>query len=256
MYEEHQLQSMNGTREIEMYKEVDREETTERSRRLPEHQLESAMAYKKPITTTTLLNSLSMLTKYTNRCTDFLGLLMELEISDIGGGIRRRWWKQKVVKMVWCGFWVAGGGGSIWAIGCGQDSAQSCGYDDLSSTYTSHCLFKRLISPHSATYSNQLRPVSEKKSAYITTPGVIISSGRMKTPRNKQDEVHDLVSRLQTLLPDSHSGCDKRKVPASKILKEACNYITSLQLDVDNLSEKLSQLMDYKENNGTNLIKV
>ncbi|KVH91291.1 TPX2, C-terminal domain-containing protein [Cynara cardunculus var. scolymus] len=43
MYEEHQLQSMNGTREIEMYKEADREETKERSRRLPEHQLESAI---------------------------------------------------------------------------------------------------------------------------------------------------------------------------------------------------------------------
>ncbi|KAJ9560162.1 hypothetical protein OSB04_005322 [Centaurea solstitialis] len=75
-----------------------------------------------------------------------------------------------------------------------------------------------------------------------------MSSGRTKRPRNKEDDLHDLVSRLKTLLPDSNSGCDKRKVPASKILKEACNYIRNLQLDVDCLAERLSQLMDSKGN--------
>ncbi|KAK6117964.1 hypothetical protein DH2020_042966 [Rehmannia glutinosa] len=60
--------------------------------------------------------------------------------------------------------------------------------------------------------------------------------------RITEDEVNDLVFKLQALLPDSTSRSNKR-VSASKVLKETCNYIKNLHKEVDDLSEKLSQLL-------------
>ncbi|KAI9086414.1 hypothetical protein QN277_025422 [Acacia crassicarpa] len=56
------------------------------------------------------------------------------------------------------------------------------------------------------------------------------------------DQIHDLVSKLQQLLPEirnTHSD----KVSAAKVLQETCNYIRSLHREVDDLSERLSELL-------------
>ncbi|KAK7354193.1 hypothetical protein VNO80_19652 [Phaseolus coccineus] len=56
------------------------------------------------------------------------------------------------------------------------------------------------------------------------------------------DQINDLVSKLQQLLPEIR---DRRsdKVSASKVLQETCNYIRSLHREVDDLSERLSELL-------------
>ncbi|OWM90426.1 transcription factor PRE6-like [Punica granatum] len=56
------------------------------------------------------------------------------------------------------------------------------------------------------------------------------------------DQIIELVSRLQQLLPElRHRRSDK--VSASKVLQETCNYIRSLHREVDDLSERLSELL-------------
>ena len=44
-----------------------------------------------------------------------------------------------------------------------------------------------------------------------------------------------------------------KKVPASKILQETCNYIKSLRTEGDNLGLRLSQLLDSMENTGVDV---
>ncbi|KAL6541363.1 hypothetical protein OROHE_011071 [Orobanche hederae] len=69
-------------------------------------------------------------------------------------------------------------------------------------------------------------------------------SKRRATPvsRFTEDEVNDLILKLQALLPEASSRRNK-SVQASKVLKETCDYIKSLQKEVDDLSERLSQLL-------------
>ncbi|KAL6583962.1 hypothetical protein OROMI_003251 [Orobanche minor] len=69
-------------------------------------------------------------------------------------------------------------------------------------------------------------------------------SKRRATPvsRFTEDEVNVLILKLQTLLPEASSRRNK-SVQASKVLKETCDYIKSLQKEVDDLSERLSQLL-------------
>ncbi|XP_061370853.1 transcription factor PRE3-like [Gastrolobium bilobum] len=56
------------------------------------------------------------------------------------------------------------------------------------------------------------------------------------------DQINDLVSKLQQLLPEIR---DRRsdKVSASKVLQDTCNYIRSLHREVDDLSERLAELL-------------
>ncbi|KAK8710177.1 hypothetical protein V6N13_145516 [Hibiscus sabdariffa] len=60
--------------------------------------------------------------------------------------------------------------------------------------------------------------------------------------RISDDQIIELVSKLRQLLPEIR---DRRsdKVSASKTLQETCNYIRSLHREVDDLSERLSQLL-------------
>ncbi|EXB93467.1 hypothetical protein L484_006129 [Morus notabilis] len=60
--------------------------------------------------------------------------------------------------------------------------------------------------------------------------------------RITDDQINDLVSKLQQLLPEIR---DRRsdKVSAAKVLQETCNYIRSLHREVDDLSERLSELL-------------
>ncbi|CAL0317202.1 unnamed protein product [Lupinus luteus] len=60
--------------------------------------------------------------------------------------------------------------------------------------------------------------------------------------RISDEQIIDLVSKLRQLVPEiRHRRSDK--VSASKVLQETCNYIRNLHREVDDLSERLSQLL-------------
>ncbi|CAL0325790.1 unnamed protein product [Lupinus luteus] len=59
-----------------------------------------------------------------------------------------------------------------------------------------------------------------------------------------EDQINDLVSKLQQLLPEIRNSQRRSdKVSSAKILQETCNYIRSLHREVDDLSERLSELL-------------
>ncbi|KAG9451240.1 hypothetical protein H6P81_011205 [Aristolochia fimbriata] len=60
--------------------------------------------------------------------------------------------------------------------------------------------------------------------------------------RISDDQIADLVSKLQALLPEIRERSSD-KVSAAKVLQETCNYIRSLHREVDDLSERLSELL-------------
>ncbi|XP_019185225.1 PREDICTED: transcription factor PRE6-like [Ipomoea nil] len=62
------------------------------------------------------------------------------------------------------------------------------------------------------------------------------------TSRISDDQIIELVSKLQQLLPELRSRRSS-KASASKVLQETCNYIRSLHREVDDLSDRLSQLL-------------
>ncbi|XP_065878736.1 transcription factor PRE5-like [Euphorbia lathyris] len=67
-------------------------------------------------------------------------------------------------------------------------------------------------------------------------------SRQSSVPRITDDQIIELVSKLRHLLPEIR---DRRsdKVSAAKVLQETCNYIRSLHREVEDLSERLSQLL-------------
>ncbi|KAL4363173.1 hypothetical protein GQ457_04G011290 [Hibiscus cannabinus] len=82
--------------------------------------------------------------------------------------------------------------------------------------------------------------------AYI--PSLNTMSGRRS--RSKQssvsritdEQIADLVSKLQQLIPELRRRRFD-KASSSKVLQETCNYIRSLHREVEDLSERLSQLL-------------
>ncbi|KAA8542412.1 hypothetical protein F0562_023452 [Nyssa sinensis] len=62
------------------------------------------------------------------------------------------------------------------------------------------------------------------------------------TSRITDDQINQLVSQLQQLLPEIRNR-HSDKVSAAKVLQETCNYIRSLHKEVDDLSERLSELL-------------
>ncbi|KAJ8619253.1 hypothetical protein MRB53_015439 [Persea americana] len=60
------------------------------------------------------------------------------------------------------------------------------------------------------------------------------------------EQIIDLISKLQALLPEIR---DRRvdRVSASRVLQETCNHIRSLHREVDDLSERLSQLLSTSD---------
>ncbi|KAK7338873.1 hypothetical protein VNO77_19507 [Canavalia gladiata] len=70
-------------------------------------------------------------------------------------------------------------------------------------------------------------------------------SGQRRSRASKftQNEINDLVSRLQLLLPQINQRANSRQ-SASDILQETCCHIRRLQKEVEELSERLSELMD------------
>ncbi|OAY49985.1 transcription factor PRE6 [Manihot esculenta] len=60
--------------------------------------------------------------------------------------------------------------------------------------------------------------------------------------RITDEQIIDLVSKLQQLIPEIRSRRSD-KVSASKVLQETCNYIRNLHREVDDLSDRLSELL-------------
>ncbi|GFZ07752.1 Transcription factor like [Actinidia chinensis var. chinensis] len=60
--------------------------------------------------------------------------------------------------------------------------------------------------------------------------------------RITDDQINDLVSKLQELIPELRPRRSD-KVSSAKLLQETCNYIKTLHREVDDLSERLSELL-------------
>ncbi|KAA8529447.1 hypothetical protein F0562_033754 [Nyssa sinensis] len=60
--------------------------------------------------------------------------------------------------------------------------------------------------------------------------------------RITDDQIADLVSKLQQLIPEIRNRRSD-KVSSSTVLQETCNYIRSLHKEVDDLSDRLSELL-------------
>ncbi|KAI3500775.1 hypothetical protein L1887_36600 [Cichorium endivia] len=60
--------------------------------------------------------------------------------------------------------------------------------------------------------------------------------------RITDDQIIQLLSKLQQLLPEL-TNRRSNKASASKVLQETCNYVRSLHREVDDLSDRLSQLL-------------
>ncbi|KAM0936159.1 putative transcription factor bHLH family [Dioscorea sansibarensis] len=65
----------------------------------------------------------------------------------------------------------------------------------------------------------------------------------MSSSRITDDQITDLVSKLQTLLPHGAHIQSGNRVSSARALQETCNYIRSLHKEVDDLSERLSELL-------------
>ncbi|XP_027125040.1 transcription factor PRE3-like [Coffea eugenioides] len=72
--------------------------------------------------------------------------------------------------------------------------------------------------------------------------------------RITDDQIIDLVSKLQQLLPELRNRCPD-KVSAARVLQETCNYIRSLHREVDDLSERLSELLANSDTSQAALIR-
>ncbi|GAB4839977.1 hypothetical protein Ancab_020686 [Ancistrocladus abbreviatus] len=64
------------------------------------------------------------------------------------------------------------------------------------------------------------------------------------------DQIADLVAKLQQLIPELRGRRSSDKVSASKVLQETCNYIRNMHKEVDDLSERLSQLLASTESDS------
>ncbi|KAG1342462.1 transcription factor ILI5 [Elaeis guineensis] len=67
--------------------------------------------------------------------------------------------------------------------------------------------------------------------------------------RITEEEINELISKLQSVLPEARRRGASR-ASASKLLKETCNYIKSLHREVDDLSDRLSDLMASMDTNS------
>ncbi|KAK1427197.1 hypothetical protein QVD17_15880 [Tagetes erecta] len=68
------------------------------------------------------------------------------------------------------------------------------------------------------------------------------------------DQINDLVSKLHQLLPEMRNRCSD-KVSAARVLQETCSYIRSLHREVEDLSERLSELLDNTDSTQASIIR-
>ncbi|CAN6214494.1 unnamed protein product [Urochloa humidicola] len=74
-------------------------------------------------------------------------------------------------------------------------------------------------------------------------------SSRRSRATVSEEEINELISRLQTLLPSARRR-GGNQASTTKLLKETCSYIKSLHREVDDLSDRLSDLMATMDHNS------
>ncbi|CAL9185324.1 unnamed protein product, partial [Musa hybrid cultivar] len=67
--------------------------------------------------------------------------------------------------------------------------------------------------------------------------------------RITDEQINELISKLQAVLPEARRGGNDR-VSAAKVLQETCSHIRRLHREVDDLSERLSELLDSADLNS------
>ncbi|XP_008780728.1 transcription factor ILI6-like [Phoenix dactylifera] len=67
-------------------------------------------------------------------------------------------------------------------------------------------------------------------------------SRQSSSSRISEEQINDLVSKLEALLPEA-SIRSNSSASAARVLQDTCNYIRSLHREVDDLSERLSELL-------------
>ncbi|WOL09409.1 transcription factor ILI6-like [Canna indica] len=78
------------------------------------------------------------------------------------------------------------------------------------------------------------------------------SSSRMQSSsssRMTDEQIHDLLAKLQALLPEARLRSNDR-VSGARVLQETCSHIRSLHREVDDLSERLSELLANSDINS------
>ncbi|KAJ0786168.1 putative transcription factor bHLH family [Helianthus annuus] len=68
------------------------------------------------------------------------------------------------------------------------------------------------------------------------------------------EQITDLVSKLHQLLPEIRNRCSD-KVSAARVLQDTCSYIRSLHREVEDLSERLSELLDNTDSTQASIIR-
>ncbi|KAG8059433.1 hypothetical protein GUJ93_ZPchr0002g26745 [Zizania palustris] len=76
-----------------------------------------------------------------------------------------------------------------------------------------------------------------------------MSSRRSSRGSISEEEINELISKLQSLLPNARRR-GSSQASTTKLLKETCNYIKSLHREVDDLSDRLSDLMSTMDHNS------
>ncbi|KAF8040526.1 hypothetical protein BT93_B2681 [Corymbia citriodora subsp. variegata] len=72
--------------------------------------------------------------------------------------------------------------------------------------------------------------------------------------RISDDQIAALVSKLQRLIPEIRNR-RSNEASASRVLQETCNYIRSLHREVDDLSERLSELLADSDSEQAAIIR-
>ncbi|EOA21861.1 hypothetical protein CARUB_v10002337mg [Capsella rubella] len=68
--------------------------------------------------------------------------------------------------------------------------------------------------------------------------------------RISDDQIADLISKLGQSIPEIRQNRRSSTVSASKVLQETCNYIRNLNKEADDLSDRLTQLLDTIDPNS------
>ncbi|KAF8103292.1 hypothetical protein N665_0188s0232 [Sinapis alba] len=75
------------------------------------------------------------------------------------------------------------------------------------------------------------------------------------TSRISEDQINDLIIKLQQLLPELRDSRRSDKVSAARVLQDTCSYIRNLHREVDDLSERLSELLENTDTAQAALIR-
>ncbi|KAM0830807.1 hypothetical protein ACQ4PT_025057 [Festuca glaucescens] len=80
-----------------------------------------------------------------------------------------------------------------------------------------------------------------------------MSGRRSRGGSVSEEEINELISKLQSLLPTARrrgSGSSSSQASTAKMLKETCSYIKTLNREVEDLSDRLTDLMATMDQNS------